>query len=66
MKPEVQEAVGVLEQVCASVSTDLNNHQVIQRSLAIVKSELGDPTGPIVTGKPETPNRATRRATPKK
>lgn len=43
MDTELVEAVALIEKVCASVQTNLDGHQAIQKALTIVRKRLDPP-----------------------
>lgn len=43
MNKELEEAVAIIERICASVQGTLADHQVIQHALTLIKAELTPP-----------------------
>lgn len=41
MTDEIKEALSIVEKACSSLVANLNDHQIVQNALAIIKKELG-------------------------
>lgn len=43
---QVNEALGVIDQACASIVADLKNHQVVQQALQLIKTVVQNAIAP--------------------